>query len=314
MAIQPLYLYVVLVQGSLVGHAPPPPPGFPPLEINEEGITKEETANEYESDDEDDENEPDEPEESAANSGTSQHTTTIPVSHQSSIPSTASAIAYQTTFVSSSRPMPTFSTFSLSTTTANGTFSISTTGNSTQSSVAPTEASQKVIEYLIYPKDGKDNRNSAVTEDLKSTYGAAMDMLTVNDTGIIFWLAPLKAVDVERYQTNTLVQAIALNEVLDRNFGTYQNSFTISPSNKLPRRRHGIEGRSRGTIGRNSSSLNRSVKKRDGIITVQEDVGDLALLSTSPTHDTVASQEYVYDSKAGQGITIYSFDSGTSSG
>ena len=61
---------------------------------------------------------------------------------------------------------------------------------------------------------------------------------------------------------------------------------------------------------RQSNSIHSEILERDSSIITQSNAADLAMYSNSTGYNSVADNEYLYESAAGSGITIYIMDSG----
>lgn len=167
--------------------------------------------------------------------------------------------------------------------------------------------------YLITPKNPTDERNDGLTSQLHSTFGPALYVLGDELVGILYWRAPLNPAQVALYARHPLVSC---ERVFSGDMKATDFIFEVD-SVVQDQLIEEIEDATQDTApptSENNPRRKKSLKTRDGLFVTQDWADDLALYSNSTAQDTWQDDEYVYDSVAGAGVTIYCLDSGANPG
>ncbi|KAI9756054.1 MAG: deoxyhypusine hydroxylase [Chaenotheca gracillima] len=167
---------------------------------------------------------------------------------------------------------------------------VSSAASSTTSSAIPTQSASR---YMIRPKDGHAATNDAVTTHLTETFGR--NFLTISDpmNGVVAWAAQLTPRQFSHYKAYSQVSSIlpdtpvkleedslaATTTQIDRRFPSDHLDSSIGPQRRADVRHQNSAG------------------------------WDLVAVSY-PSGQSKNVKDYVYDVAAGEGSTIYVFDSG----
>ncbi|KAI9756102.1 MAG: hypothetical protein M4579_003989 [Chaenotheca gracillima] len=185
----------------------------------------------------------------------------------------------------------------------------SETKSSSASSSSSSSATATPTPYLIIPSPGAPQAaQSAFGAELAEQVGSdAISSIVKPNGDVVFWLAPLNFSQVLIFQANPIIAAVELDEVVA------ETDFAIDWSARKPMEVPYLQDRD--LLDFEGSSLDRDseLAKRDGTFVQQQNALDELKIVSGPKFNLIDTSlgPYTYDSNAGQGITIYIFDTGT---
>ncbi|KAI9761037.1 MAG: serine/threonine protein kinase [Chaenotheca gracillima] len=195
--------------------------------------------------------------------------------------------------------------------------STSSTSSTTtsSSSAAPTESTRS---FVIMPKNPHDSANTAFTNELKESFGSRLLTIENDISGVVAWATVMTETQARLYRSRSVVISVDVDEEIP---------IEIEAEKAIP----GVAGRDvsddvaesddyfgefetqesdfqgRDLLDENEGS--DDLQKRASYVHQHNPVWELRELSIPPNVDFFVS-DYVYDSSAGEGSTIYVVDSG----